>query len=117
MCSNDLGNNVLPFTHRARTYPFQRKNLILKAYENFEINRKSLSSMYKSSRCMMLTILFYRGRGRPDYREYRRYSPDRGPPVKRMRQEWGEDGRPLRYGGKFRLGNYTNSNKMCKKES
>lgn len=46
-----------------------------------------------------------RGRGRPDYRDYRRYSPDRGPPVKRMRQEWGEDGRPLRYGGKFRLGN------------
>lgn len=47
----------------------------------------------------------YRGRGRPDYRDYRRYSPDRGPPVKRMRQEWGDDGRPIRYGGKFRLGN------------
>ncbi|KAJ6645884.1 Serrate RNA effector molecule like [Pseudolycoriella hygida] len=40
-----------------------------------------------------------RGRGRPDYRDYRRYSPDRGPPVKRMRQEWGDDGRPIRYGG------------------
>lgn len=52
----------------------------------------------------------HRGRGRPDYREYRRYSPDRGPPVKRMRQEWGEDGRPLRYGGKFRLGNKDKSN-------
>lgn len=53
----------------------------------------------------IFSLMENRGRGRPDYREYRRYSPDRGPPVKRMRQEWGDDGRPLRYGGKFRLGN------------
>lgn len=40
-------------------------------------------------------------RRRPDYREYRprdRFSPDRGgPPMKRMRNDWPDDGRP-RYG-------------------
>lgn len=59
-------------------------------------------------------VFFYsRGRGRPDYRDYQRgggrdrFSPDRGgPPMKRMRPDWGDDGRP-RYGGKFQLGNYT----------
>lgn len=58
----------------------------------------------------MLFCCYFR-RSRPDYREYRpreRFSPDRGgggPPVKRMRNEWGgDDGRP-RYGGKLRLGN------------
>lgn len=51
-------------------------------------------------------------RSRPDYREYRprdRFSPDRGgggPPVKRMRNDWGGgDDRGPRYGGKLRLGN------------
>lgn len=43
-------------------------------------------------------------RSRPDYREYRprdRFSPDRnGPPVKRMRGDWGDDRGP-RYGGKY----------------
>lgn len=50
------------------------------------------------------------GRGRPDYRDYRgpgggggggvrdRYSPDRGGPPKRMRADWGDEGRS-RYGG------------------
>lgn len=43
-----------------------------------------------------------RPRGPPDYREYRRernYSPERGPPVKRMRHDW-DDVRP-RYGKSF----------------
>lgn len=44
---------------------------------------------------------FSRGRGgRPDYRDYRRdrFSPERGgPPIKRMRNDWADDGRP-RYG-------------------
>lgn len=67
-----------------------------------------------------LLFCYYSGRGRPDYRDYQRgggggggggrdrfSSPDRGgPPMKRMRTEWGDDGRP-RYGGKLRLGNYT----------
>ncbi|XP_037918598.1 serrate RNA effector molecule homolog isoform X2 [Hermetia illucens] len=50
----------------------------------------------------------FRGRARPDYGEYRgggggrgrdRYSPGRDlPPPKRMRPDWGDEGRP-RYGG------------------
>lgn len=50
---------------------------------------------------ILKTKYFKSSRRRPDYREYRprdRFSPDRGPPMKRMRGDWPGDDR--RYHGK-----------------